>query len=122
MIQSVVFTFLPQDSAPFGEFAAAVFLSPRLTPDEPDTRAGDFDAFRDLPAVVRDATIVVERGDGATIERRADPAPLRSDLWRTYLAPIPVRGWSYHDLSSTRLRSFDAQWIHALARGLYHAV
>jgi hypothetical protein len=123
MIQSIVFTFLPQDAPDAaGEYAASVFVSPQLTPDNPGRPASDFPAFRDWPAVVAEARIAVERSDGTIFDTAADPDGLRSDLWETYLAPITVRGWGYRDLSATEIRSFPAQSIHALAQGLYRAV
>jgi hypothetical protein len=122
MIQSVVFTFCPQDAANGGDYRASVFVSPQLTPDGPGATAGDFAAFADWPAIVASGRIAVERLDGTTFETTADQEGLRSDLWATYLAPIPVRGWTYRDLSSTEIRSFPAQSIHALAKGLYQAV
>jgi hypothetical protein len=122
MVQSVVFTLLPQDVTAGGDLRAAIFVAPQLTPDDPDATAASFPAFESWPDVVARATIVVERAGGGTIELRADPSPLRPDLWRTYLAPIAVRGWRYTDLSATELRSYDAQAIVALAEGLYHAV
>jgi hypothetical protein len=123
MQQSVVVTFLPQDESKTGVgFRASLFVSPRLTPDAPDSRALDFPAFGDWPAVIAEARIAVERRNGETIEVRADQARLSSHLWATYLAPLPVRGWTYHDLSATELRSFPAQSILALTQGLYQAV
>ena len=123
MDQAVVFTLLPEDVIEAGgDCRASVFVSPHLTPDGPGAKAGDFHAFADWPAVVSAASIEVQRRGGAALELQADAAGLRSDLWRTYLAPIPVRGWTFRDLSRTELRSYPAQAIHALAQGLYTAV
>ncbi len=123
MRQSIVFTLLPQDEqVAGGDYRAAVFVSPHLTPDGPGAVAKDFPAFGDWPAVVTEARIIVERRDGQTLELGADAGPLRSDLWQAYLAPLPVRGWVFHDLTQTEIRSYPAQAIHALAQGLYRAV
>jgi hypothetical protein len=123
MEQSVIFTLLPQDVvAPGADCRASVFVSPRLTPDAPGAAAADFPAFADWPAVVSAARIELEARGGESLTVAANPDGLRSDLWRTYLAPIPVRGWSFRDLSQTDLRSYPAQAIHALAQGLYAAV
>jgi hypothetical protein len=123
MIQSVVFTFLPQDAAGDGELAASVFVSPRLTPDAHYKHARDFPGFKDWPAVVADARVVVQRrSDGRKHAVGFDREALRSDLWRTYIAKLPVRGWTYRDMTGTEIRSFPAQSIHALAQGLYRAV
>jgi hypothetical protein len=122
MEQSVVVTFLPQDSDPGGDFLASLFIAVHLTPDGPGATAADFKAFGDWPAVIAEATILVEKRGGETIDLRADTSNLRSDLWTTYIAPLPVNGWVYRDLSDTDLRSFSAQAIHALAKGLYLSV
>ena len=123
MKQSVLFTLLPGDVvAPGGDCRASVFVSPRLTPDAPGGVAADFPAFADWPAVVSAARIELQARGGETLALSANPDGLRSDLWRTYLAPIPVRAWSFRDLSQTELRSYPAQAIHALTQGLYTAV
>ena len=71
MKQSVVFTFLPQDSTPDGRLRAAVFVAPHLTPDGPGQVAADFPAFENWPAVVARSRVVVERADGQRDSVRA---------------------------------------------------
>jgi hypothetical protein len=123
MEQAVVFTLLPEDAVdPGGDLHGSVFVSPHLTPDGPGATAGDFPAFADWPAIVSAASIEVQRRGGATIHLRPDAVGLRSDLWTTYLAPIMVRRWKFHDVSQTEIRSYSAQAIHALVQGLYTAV
>jgi hypothetical protein len=123
MQQSVVVTFLPQDRKKSGQmWRASLFISPRLTPDGPNAKAGDFPAFANWPDVVREARIRVERRGGPTITVEVDGTAPEGQLWQDYLAPLPVRGWQYEDLSTTEIRSFPAQAIMALAQGLYNAV
>jgi hypothetical protein len=122
MQQSVVFTFLPQDSAPDGRLRAAVFVAPHLTPDGPGQAAADFPAFANWPAVVARSRVVVERADGQRDSVRPDTSAVDPDLWERYIAGLPVNGWTFNDLSSTPILSFPAQSIVALAQGLYHAV
>lgn len=123
MQQSVVVTFLPQDRMKSGQdWRASLFISPRLTPDGPGARAGDFEAFANWPDVVREVKILVERRGGEILGMEAESAALKPELWKEYIAPLPVRGWEFEDLSSTEIRSFPAQSIMALAEGLYAAV
>ncbi|MGH3860925.1 hypothetical protein, partial [Actinokineospora sp.] len=122
MDQSVVFTLLPQDTAPDGRLRAALFVAPRLTPDDPDTPASAFPAFADWPGIVAGARVIVEKDGVGTIDADVDTDALRPALWASYLAPLTVEGWTFRDLSDTEIRSYPAQEIVALARGLYHAV
>ncbi|MEA2687239.1 MAG: hypothetical protein QOE93_2434, partial [Actinomycetota bacterium] len=123
MDQAVIFTFLPQDRDPAtGDYRASLFVAPHLTPDDPDTPAVAFPAFGNWPAVVARSRITVERRGGETITVEPDATPLDRDLWRTYLAPLIVRGYVYPDPGDTEIRSFPAQGIVALAQGLYTAV
>jgi hypothetical protein len=122
MLQSAVFTFLPQDYGSDGQLRAALFVSPRLTPDGPDQTVSDFPAFADWPAVVAESRVVVEKPNGDRIDVVPDLTALQSDLWRDYIADLPVAGWVFNDLSQTEIRSFPAQAILALAQGLYHDV
>lgn len=122
MQQSVVFTFLPQDSTPDGRLRAAVFVAPHLTPDGPGQVAAQFPAFENWPAVVARSEVVVERADGRRESVQPDLSALDPDLWDRYVARLPVNGWTFNDLSSTPILSFPAQSIVALAQGLYHSV
>ena len=122
MQQSAVFTLLPQDLTADGQLRAALFVSPRLTPDGPGRTVSDFPAFADWPDVVAHSRIVVEKANGQRVAVATDTTDLRPDLWRDYIADLPVTGWTFNDLSSTEIRSFPSQSILALAQGLYHAV
>jgi hypothetical protein len=123
MQQSVVVTFLPQDRHKSGQaWRASLFVSPRLTPDGPNAKAADFPAFANWPKIGREAKVHVERRGGQTITVDAADTTTDAELWERYLAPQPVRGWEYEDLSSTDIRSFPAQSILALVQGLYTAV
>lgn len=122
MDQSVVFTLLPQDTAPDGRLRASLFVSPRLTPDGPGTPASAFPAFADWPAIVARGRVLVEKSGVGTVDAEVDTTQLRSNLWAAYLAPLTVEGWTFRDLSDTEIRSYPAQEIVALARGLYRAV
>lgn len=122
MPQSAVFTFLPQDQSNSGQLRAALFVSPRLTPDKPDRTVSDFAAFRNWPDVVAESRIVIENANGQRIDVVPDTIDLERALWEDYIADLPVTGWVFNDLSSTEIRSFPAQSILALAQGLYHAV
>lgn len=122
MEQSAVFTFLPQDSTQAGMLRAAVFVAPRLTPDDEHRVAADFPAFTSWPDVVAGCRVVVSKPNGDSVTVEPDTTDLRPDLWSRYIAPLPVQGWTFRDLSDTQIRSFPAQSIVALAQGLYRSV
>ncbi|MBP1823104.1 hypothetical protein [Mycobacterium sp. OAE908] len=122
MPQSAVFTLLPQDETADGQLRAALFVSPRLTPDGPNQTVSDFAPFANWPDVVAESRIVVENANGQRTVVAPDTTDLSSELWQDYIADLPVTGWTFNDLSDTEIRSFPAQSILAAAQGLYHAV
>ena len=77
MQQSAVFTLLPQDLTADGQLRAALFVSPRLTPDGPGQTVSDFPAFADWPDVVAHSRIVVEKANGQRVAVAPDPTDLR---------------------------------------------
>lgn len=116
----LVLVVLPQDLTPQGNARATIFLAPRVTNA---ATVADVELFADWPAVAAGLSVVLRREDGGEVEVRPSWGTLPdSDLWRAYIAPLPVDDYESPDFAQTEIRSYPAQSVAALAEGLYHAV
>ncbi|NMR28112.1 hypothetical protein [Crystallibacter degradans] len=109
--QLVQWILLPNGLTSDGFLAASVFIAPRLRPGQAATLA-DFPDFADWPDLLRELTLNLERGDGATTAPRQVMVQGSSQLWQALFVPTTtVRAFAFDDFADRPLVSYPVKEV-----------
>jgi hypothetical protein len=113
---------LPHSCAAGADFHVSLFVSPKLTPDQPFDELHTFSLFPHWGAVVKQKVVVELFDQAGPIEATPLLGVLKPNVWNAAFPPeTPVNGQPVPDWQQRRWRTFDARTVHDFGKAVHLA-
>ena len=113
---------LPYSCASGDAFQVSLFVSPKLTPDQPSDELRMFSLFPHWGELVKQHMTVELTDQAGPIEAAALLAGVKPAVWDAAFPPeTPVKGQPVPEWQGRRWRTFDARKVHDLGKAVHLA-
>jgi hypothetical protein len=113
---------LPHSCATDADFHVSLFVSPKLTPDQPLDELHTFSLFPHWGALVAEEVTVELFDQAGPIEATPVLAGLKPNVWDSAFPPdTPVNGRPVPGWQQRRWRTFDARTVHDFGKAVHLA-